>query len=61
MKIFILCLTFVLGGCSSWPRVNILGDDYYLLPFTYGEEISLPLADKGSASSSARRKSTTAQ
>ena len=40
---------FLLGlvvGCSSWPKVNVLGDEYYLSPFPVNEEISLPV-DEG--------------
>jgi hypothetical protein len=58
MKIFnVICLGFCLTGCaSSWPKVNILGDDYYISPFGYDTEIAQPNNGGATTSSPVKQK-----
>ena len=60
-KLYFISLMIVVAGCSNWPKVNNLGDDYYLSPFKHGEEISLPPKDHGMSSSSTKKKTPVSQ
>ncbi len=55
MKMFILIPIFILiSGCSFWPKITVLGDDYYISPFSPDTPIVSPpkTGNSGSAEGS---------
>ena len=49
-KLIIILLLVFIGGCSSWPKVEIMGDDYYISPLGQGESVTVesPSGGRGS-------------
>lgn len=54
-RFILMTAILMISACSQWPKVNLLGNDFYLSPFPSGE-LDLDIKDihtGGSASSDA--------